>query len=153
MYAQFTRILWGLAVVAGLAALSFANDQGITKTAPSKTMHFRASTLEDMRVRNAAGDDLGRIKDLVVDMNTGKIAYAALDSGGFFGFGDKLFAVPWNELKYQITNNERHLVLNVSKENLKNAPGFDWPDTANPEWAANIGKFYGEHRLTGERTK
>jgi hypothetical protein len=38
------------------------------------------------------------------------------------------------------------LILNVDKERLKNAPGFDkdsWPDMANTEWGENIHKFYG----------
>ena len=115
--------------------------------------HFRASTLEDMKVRDPAGEDIGKIKDLVIDFNTGKVAYAALDFGGFLGFGEKYFAVPWNAFKYQTNGNEHHLVLNVTKEHLKNAPGFDkshWPDMASPNWATEVDRFYGEHRTSAK---
>ena len=48
-----------------------------------------------------AGDEVGKIKDFVVDTKTGRIAYAALDFGGFLGIGDKLFAVPWTRVRRQ----------------------------------------------------
>lgn len=101
-------------------------------------------TLVGNDVYNANGDDLGDIKDFMVDMNTGTIRYAVLSFGGFLGMGDKLFAVPWNALTLD-TNNHR-FVLNVAKETLKDAPGFDkdhWPAMADPSWAQGVHRFYG----------
>ncbi len=90
-----------------------------------------------------------RSRILVVDFNSGKIAYAALDFGGFLGIGDKYFAVPWNAFSERDRSpqnaNEHVLVLNVSKERLKNAPGFDkdhWPDMANPNWSQDVDRYY-----------
>lgn len=113
--------------------------------------HCRLSAIEDMKVRNNSGDDLGKIKDAVVDMKTGSISYVALDFGGFLGIGDKLFAVPWNALTVHQNGNDRYLVLNVSKERLKDAPGFDknhWPNMANANWTIDVDKFYGESRTS-----
>ncbi len=72
----------------------------------------------------------------MLDMRSGKIAYAVLSSGGFLGMGNKLFAVPWNALKLDSVN--KRFVLNVEKDSLKDAPGFDkgaWPDMADTTWA------------------
>ncbi|HEY1336879.1 MAG TPA: PRC-barrel domain-containing protein [Bryobacteraceae bacterium] len=103
-----------------------------------------AGTLAGDRVRNSAGEDLGKIEEIMLDVPTGRVAYAVLSFGGFLGMGNKLFAVPWQAL----TLNERdhEFILNVDKRQLENAPGFDkdnWPDMADPNWGAQIHRFYG----------
>src|SRR5687768_3742813 len=62
---------------------------------------FRSSELIGMEVRDRTGKDLGKIEDLVVELNSGDIRYAALSFGGFAGFGDKLFAVPWQSMTFK----------------------------------------------------
>src|SRR5262245_56820592 len=57
-----------------------------------------AGTLTVDGVRNAAGDDLGKIEEIMIDIPSGRVAYAVLSFGGFLGMGNKLFAVPWNAL-------------------------------------------------------
>src|SRR5689334_19132168 len=94
-----------------------------------------ASTLEGDAVRNSAGEDLGKIEDIMLDVQSGQVAYAVLSFGGFLGVGNKLFAVPWSALTLD-TDNEC-FVLDVSKDRLKDAPGFDkdhWPSMADPRW-------------------
>jgi sporulation protein YlmC with PRC-barrel domain len=103
-----------------------------------------AGTLAGDRVRNTAGEDLGKIEEIMLDVPTGRVAYAVLSFGGFLGLGNKLFAVPWEAL----TLNERdhEFILNVDKEQLDNAPGFDkdnWPDMADPAWGSQVFKHYG----------
>lgn len=86
-------------------------------------------------VVNAAGDELGSIKDLMVDTSNGRVEYAVLSFGGVLGLGDKLFAVPMDVLQLD-TENER-FTLDVPKEQLENAPGFDkddWPDFASEQF-------------------
>ena len=100
-------------------------------------------TLVGNDVYNRADEDLGDIKDFMVDMATGTIRYAVLSFGGFLGLGDKLFAVPWTALKLD-TQNHR-FVLDVKKDALKGAPGFDkghWPTMADPTWAQSVHRFY-----------
>lgn len=103
-----------------------------------------ADTLIGDSVVNGAEEDLGDIKEIMLDMHTGQVAYAVLSFGGFLGIGEKLFAVPWGALHLD-TVNER-FVLNVDKARLKNAPGFDpgaWPDMSDTAWAKQIHTFYG----------
>lgn len=103
-----------------------------------------ASTLVGDQVRNNDGEDLGTIDEIMIDTVSGRIAYAVLSYGGFLGMGDKLFAIPWKAFSIDPENEE--FILNVSKERLEKAPGFDknnWPDMANTEWETNINNFYG----------
>ena len=103
----------------------------------------KGSTIIGQKVANEQGQNLGEVQDIVIDPQTGQIAYAVLSFGGFLGIGDKYFAIPWQSL-HQGKKGD-NLVLNVEKERLKSAPGFDknhWPDL-NPQWAAQINEFYG----------
>jgi len=102
-----------------------------------------ADTLIGNDVYNAKEENLGDIKEIMLDMRTGKVNYAVLSFGGFLGMGEKLFAVPWNALKLD-TVNER-FILDVDKDRLKNAPGFDkdhWPDMADQNWQNKIHAYY-----------
>lgn len=103
-----------------------------------------ANTLDGNDVYNKQDDDLGDIKEIMLDMTTGRVAYAVLAFGGFLGMGDKLFAVPWSALKLDTVN--KRFELDISKERLKDAPGFDkdaWPDMADPTWVKGVHAYYG----------
>ena len=103
-----------------------------------------ADTLLGNDVYNNDGEDLGDIKELMIDMASGEVAYAVLSFGGVLGMGDKLFAVPWSALTLDTEN--KRFTLNASKDRLKDAPGFDkdhWPSMADESWASGIDTFYG----------
>ena len=103
-----------------------------------------ADTLSGDAVVNSAGESLGNIEDLKLDVESGRIRYAVLSFGGVLGIGNKLFAVPPEALTVD-TDNKR-LVLNVERERLKSAPGFDkdnWPNFADPMLGREIYGYYG----------
>jgi sporulation protein YlmC with PRC-barrel domain len=103
-----------------------------------------ADTLIGDSVVNGTEETLGDIKEIMLDMNTGQVAYAVLAFGGFLGMGEKLFAVPWQALHLDTANHR--FVLNVEKERLQNAPGFNkdaWPDMSDVTWANEVHTFYG----------
>ena len=105
-----------------------------------------ATTIVGDKVLNTAGEQLGNIKDLMIDLDDGQIAYAVLSFGGFLGMGDKLFAIPWEALT--LDTEDHAFILDADKEVLKNAPGFDkeyWPGTAEYEagWLLAIYEYYG----------
>ena len=60
-----------------------------------------ASTLQGDRVRNSAGEDLGKVDQIMIDIPSGRVAYVVLSFGGVLGIGNKLFAVPWRALHVQ----------------------------------------------------
>ena len=103
-----------------------------------------ADTLIGNDVYNHNEEDLGDIKEIMLDVRSGRVSYAVLSFGGFLSMGEKLFAVPWNALTLDTVN--KRFVLNVEKERLENAPGFDkdnWPNMADETWATEIHSFYG----------
>src|SRR6204780_870747 len=103
-----------------------------------------ASTVNGDNVVNKAGEDAGKIDEIMIDTPTGRIAYAVLSFGGFLGMGDKLFAIPWSSLALDTV--EHQFILNVDKELLKAAPGFDkdrWPNMADHTWGVKVYTYYG----------
>jgi sporulation protein YlmC with PRC-barrel domain len=103
-----------------------------------------ADTLLGEDVVNGAEESLGDIKEIMLDMNTGQVAYAVLAFGGFLGMHEKLFAVPWQALHLDTVH--KRFVLNIDKQRLQSAPGFDrhaWPDMSDMQWASQIHSFYG----------
>jgi sporulation protein YlmC with PRC-barrel domain len=110
----------------------------------------RASKLIGAQVKNSAGENLGKIEDIVMDPMGGRVRYAVLSFGGFLGVGDKWFAVPWHSMTIEFDGEKKdkfHFVFNVDKERLKNAPGFDknnWPDFGDSKWTLEIDTFFGD---------
>lgn len=103
----------------------------------------KASSIISAKVINPKGESLGDIKEIVIDPRSGKVAYAVIAFGGFLSVGEKLFAIPFSALDYSVQNNE--YVLNVSKERLESAPGFDpkhWPTMDDEIWNRNVYKYY-----------
>jgi len=118
----------------------------MTQTQPGKTfgLVLGASTLKGDKVVNQQGEDLGKLEELMIDLDRGRIAYAVLSFGGFLGMGDKLFAIPWQA--FGVDTLGKKLVLKADKEILKKATGFDksnWPNMADPTWGTNVYKYYG----------
>ena len=77
-------------------------------------------------------------------VRSGRVGYAVLSFGGFLGMGGQLFAVPWDALILDTEN--KRFVLNVEKDRLAGAPGFDknhWPDMADQSWEKTIHSYYG----------
>jgi sporulation protein YlmC with PRC-barrel domain len=102
-----------------------------------------AATLKGDSVVNSSGEDLGNIEAIMLDVTGGRIAYAVLSFGGFLGMGNKLFAIPWSALTLDAA--EKRFILDVSKEQLKAAPGFDkdhWPSMADNRWALEVHSYY-----------
>ena len=106
---------------------------------------YKASSIAGTRVMNGAGEHLGEIEEAVIDLEHNSLAYAAISFGGFLGFGEKLFAVPWSKLELKHDADGMYFIFEVTKDDLASAPGFDpknWPDIADPDWRAEIDSFY-----------
>lgn len=105
----------------------------------------KASDLIGKDVTNSSNENLGELEDIVFDADSGRILYGVLSFGGFLGLGDKLFAIPASSLR--LSPDFKNFVLNVDKEQLKGATGFDkqqWPNFADERWATTTYKFYNQ---------
>ena len=79
------------------------------------------TTIKGSKVVNVKEEHLGIIEELMIDAEKGKIAYAVLSFGGFFGIGNKLFAITWEVLE----SNRYDYILKIDKSVLEKAEGFD----------------------------
>jgi sporulation protein YlmC with PRC-barrel domain len=124
------------------------NSQWVADS-PILTMTHRvlaASTLKGSLVFNFAGEELGKVDEVVADLDSGRIAYVVVSlDGGFLGIGDRLFAVPW-EL-FSARPDEHEFYLDLEKQMLLDGPGFErgkWPDMGDSAWAAKIHSHYAQ---------
>jgi sporulation protein YlmC with PRC-barrel domain len=94
-------------------------------------------------------EKLGSLKDIMMDIESGTVAYAVLSRGGFGGMGEKLFAVPWSLL--EVDGDNERLLLDVDEEVLDDSPGFDpdhWP-FSDVDWRRSVDEHFGVGRRTG----
>lgn len=102
-----------------------------------------AATLDGNTVYSSDNVNVGDIKDIMLDVSSGRIAYAVLSSGGFLGIGGKLLAVPWNALT--LDTDRKAFILSIPAEIVKAVPGFDkdhWPSFVDMEWGTLLHKHY-----------
>jgi len=121
-------------------------DDGRTSK-PSPPQARSVSTLLGNQVVDRTGHEVGRIQELMMDPKDGRVTYAVMSFGGVLGVGEKLFAVPWVSL--ELDPEKDRFVMDVDRERLKDAPGFDkddWPNMSGTYWGTDVPKFYG--RLT-----
>jgi sporulation protein YlmC with PRC-barrel domain len=108
--------------------LTGENHEGHYANTPVK--YLTSSSIIGDKVYNTTDENLGEIREIMLNINDGKIEYVVIEFGGFLGIGEKYFAVPFKALTL---DTERHaFILKQSKEVLENAPGFDkahWPET------------------------
>lgn len=105
------------------------------------------ATLVSDVIENVEGEELGKLEHVMLDVPSGRVAYAVLARGGVLGLGAKLFAVPWAALRLDAKRG--CLVLDVDRETLEKAPGFDpdrWPSMGDEKWAARVQEFFSVRR-------
>jgi sporulation protein YlmC with PRC-barrel domain len=123
-----------------------ASIQAVPVVPADKTLGLVLSgtSLKGDRVVNYKGEDLGKIEEIMIDLDRGRVAYAVLSFGGFLGLGDKLFAIPWQAITVDTV--KKQLILNADKALLEKAPGFDkdnWPDMADLSLGSTLYGYYG----------
>jgi PRC-barrel domain len=102
------------------------------------------AALFEYRVKSPQGEDLGKIEEVMIDTELGRVAYAVLSFGGFWGLGDKWAPVPWDAVALQ--PDQKVLLLQIEQEKIPKAPNFEptpLPDLANRSWGAVIHTYYG----------
>jgi sporulation protein YlmC with PRC-barrel domain len=123
------------------------NHEGPTANTPLRRL--TATSIIGDRVENTSGDNLGKIDNLMVNLQTGQVEYAVVEFGSFLGIGGKLFAIPFHELRVDPV--KEVFVLNRSKEYLKDIPGFDqthWPGTNEHAYFDDVNNYWGTRPAT-----
>jgi len=105
----------------------------------------KASEIIGMTVKNKQDEKLGKVEDLAVDVESGRVIQVILSTGGFIGVGDTLTAVPPGALHHDVAQKVLH--LDADKEKLKNAPKFEnskWAEYSDSEHLSAVYRHYGE---------
>src|SRR5216117_1084089 len=137
--------LGAMVAVLGLAmASTFAQTQSTTS---SSTTYVQTSKLVGTKVKSSQGEEIGVVKDVVLDRNTGCMAYTVLSTGGGgarVSRGGKMVAVPWTV--YSPSSDLNVFTVTVDRDRIYNAPVFDYAridEYSRPEYITNVYSYYG----------
>ncbi len=113
--------------------------------APTTTgqISLSATTLVGDPVLDISGERVGRLEDLMIDIENGVIAYAVVSFGGIMGIGAEFYPVPWRAL--MIDTETRSARLEMDQEYIKDAPPMDkreWPVAIDYAWLGGIYDYY-----------
>jgi sporulation protein YlmC with PRC-barrel domain len=102
---------------------------------------YKSPDLLGKTVKNMSNETLGTLEDFVIDVKTGRVAYAVLAHGETLGFGGKLFAI--DPAALSMSNDLKYLQLDFPLSDYANTPGFDankWPTEADAKWRKKGGR-------------
>lgn len=122
------------------------NRSGMNHEGPLANIPVRRLTATSIigdKVENMDGEDIGRINNLMININEGTVEYAVVEFGSVLGIGGKLFAVPFSEL--MVNPDRKIFVLDRDREHLKDMPGFDkehWPDTNDHRYFSDVNTYW-----------
>src|SRR5437867_5696684 len=138
--------LGAFVAVLGLAGAStFAQTQSTTTS--SSTTYVQTSKLVGTKVKSSQGEEIGVLKDVVLDRNTGCMAYTVLSTGGCgarVSRGGEMVAVPWTV--YSPTSDLSVMTVTVDRDRIYNAPVFDYArieEYSRPEYISSVYSYYG----------
>jgi sporulation protein YlmC with PRC-barrel domain len=136
-----------IAVVVGVAARMSGQNEVQTGSS-TNSGYLQTSKLIGRKVKSSKGKEIGVIKDIVLDRNTGCMAYTVIATGGegtgITSGGGKIVAVPW--AVYSLTSDLTVLTVSAAREKIFNAPAFDYTrmdEYARPDYIDNIYSYYG----------
>src|SRR5881397_4338135 len=127
-----------LAVLGAAIASTAAQTQSTT---------VQVSKLVGTKVKSSQGEEIGVIKDVMIDRSTGCMAYTVLstgEGGARAASGGKLVAVPW--AVYSPTSDVTALTVTVDRERIYSAPVFDYAridEYSRPDYITNVYSYYG----------
>jgi sporulation protein YlmC with PRC-barrel domain len=103
-----------------------------TADRPETSDLIASDEVEGTNVYRSDGEKIGDIERVMIDKRSGKVAYAVMSFGGFMGFGEEYYPLPWSRLTY----NERlgGYEVNIAESELQDAPKYGRQDD-NWDWS------------------
>lgn len=108
------------------------------------TGSLRASKIMGMDVKNTAGEELGEIEDIRIDVHRGVATHVVLQRGGVLGIGADLYAIPWTDVAVRGPADDQYVFLPLDKDKLQQARTFqgdEWP--GDPSWFERNDRLFG----------
>lgn len=108
---------------------------------------YRASELVGMTVKDADGDSLGVVKDLLIDSRTEQVQYLLLEPSGIAELREKIIVVPWTvaEAHYVAVPDQRFITLHIARDRVLRAPAFAFTEfrtLRSPRWVTEVNQFF-----------
>lgn len=106
--------------------------------------HARLVSSSDVNGTEVYGNDgtnIGSIDHLMIDKESGKVAYAVMGFGGFLGLGEEHHPVPWNKLRYDTSKGG--FVTDITEQEVKGAPERQGDWRSDREWERRAHDHYG----------
>ncbi len=100
----------------------------------------QAISVIGLEVRNSQDETLGRVKDLALDLENGRIVEVIVSSGPFSSMGQRTTAVPPGA--FQFDQADGLLRLKMDREKFKGAPGFDMTRLAEYSQSHQVAEVY-----------
>lgn len=118
------------------------------RVALSHPREINLERLIETSVTSSAGEDLGKLTDIVVDLRSGEVVFAIVQHGGFLGIGGRLVPVPWHLVTLMAGN---ELVAAIDAQTIKSAPTTDktYTKLANPGFIVAVRDFYSHGAMGG----
>ena len=107
--------------------------------------NVKASSLIGQSLRSSNGEQLGTVKDVLVNLRTQSAPYAIVEANTPTGGNAPRIAVPLSELRW--SQSDRQLSLNGTKTQFDAAnasPTGAWPVLIGPDWSSTVDRFYGQ---------
>jgi hypothetical protein len=110
----------------GAGSTSLTDTSG-TATTSSKSL-IESDRVEGTSVYGADNSHIGSIQRLMIDKQSGQVAYAVMTFGGFLGIGEDSYTIPWGKLTYDV--NLGGYKTDISTSQLQGAPSFGRDDAS-----------------------
>jgi sporulation protein YlmC with PRC-barrel domain len=99
----------------------------------------RASDVRGRRVVDSAGEQIGRVHDLLLDERESKVRFLEVASGGLFGLGETKFLIPVDAV---VSVSAEAVGINQTRQRVASAPRYD-PDLVNEGYYRDVYGYYG----------
>lgn len=143
------KTLFSLPGIMAILGLTVGSTLAQTQSTASSTSYIQTSKFIGRPVKSAQGEEIGTVKDIVLDRSTGCLAYTVLSTTGGGGGtrvsgGGKMVAVPW--AVYSPSADPNVLTVTVERDRIYNAPVFDYArveEYSRPDYINNVYTYYG----------
>jgi sporulation protein YlmC with PRC-barrel domain len=108
----------------------------------SRRRLISADRVQGTPVFDHEGDKIGHLEDVMLDKETGKVAYAIMSHGGILGAGEKYHPIPWSILRYDV--DKQGYIVPMDKADLEKAPTLDHTEIYGDDaWQQVVHSHYG----------
>jgi sporulation protein YlmC with PRC-barrel domain len=141
-------LLGAMLAILGVATAPLTAQTQSTTTTSSSSGYLQTSKIIGMKVKTSSGDEIGVVKDVVIDRSTGCMAYTVVSAGGTgtrITGQAKMVAVPW-AVYSTTTADPSVLTVTVDHDRIYNAPVFDYArinEYSTSGYINNVYSYYG----------